>query len=125
MLSWNKLFCTSRYLRWAPQLIVFGLALILPAACSANPTQPQGDLVNPARLSIRFQNDRGEPPQEINIKVRDGGVITITREQPLSGGTFRYHVPVTSGKQLQEIVRQLDSRPDIDYVELDQRRRID
>jgi len=114
-----------RTLRWVTQFILLGLAVVVPTACSANPIQQDSEPVNPARLTIRFQDVRGEPPEEIPIQVPDGQTITIAREHPLSGGLYRYRVPATSREQLQNIVRQLDGRPDIDYVELDQRRRID
>lgn len=125
MLTLNNLFRTSRYLRWVTQFILLGLSVVVHTACSANPIQQGIEPVNPTRLTIRFQDDHGEPPKEIPIKMPDGQVITISRERPLSGGMFRYRVPATSREQLQDIVRQLDGHPDIDYVELDQRRRID
>ncbi len=125
MVTFDRLVLTSRDLRWLIQCIILGLTAVVHTACNANPIHQKSAIENPARLTIKFEDVRREPPEEIQIELSGESTITIYREQPLSGGAYRYLVPETDSQRISDIVGRLSDRPDIRYIELDRRRRID
>ena len=125
MVTFDRLVLTSTHLRWLIQCIVLALTAVVHTACYANPIHRESAIENPARLTIKFEDVSREPPEEIHIEMSGEPAITIYRERPLSGGAYRYLVPETDSQRISDIVGRLSDRPDIRYIELDRRRRID
>ena len=125
MATFDRLVLTSRNLRWLLQCIVLGLTVVVHTACNADPIHQESANANLARLTIKFKDVSREPPEEIHIKLSAEHTVTIHREQPLSGGVYRYRVSEIRSQRISDIVKSLSNRPDISYIELDRRRRID